>query len=114
MTLTDKNGDEYVTADIPFNYSGSLNERETCIIQNGYTWYVYYDFDDIEQIDIQLFYKGGGEERSSEISTGVDEIVEPSPASGSTAIYDLQGLQVDPDRLAPGIYIINGRKFIKH
>lgn len=114
VTLTDKNGDEHVTADIPFNYSGSLNERETCIIQNGYTWYVYYDFDDIEQIDIQLFYKGGGEERSSEISTGIDEIVEPSPASGSTAIYDLQGLQVDPDRLAPGIYIKNGRKFIKH
>ena len=49
-----------------------------------------------------------------DLTDGVDEIVEPSPASESSAVFDLQGRQVDPDRLSPGIYIRNGRKFIKH
>ena len=83
------------------------------ILQKGNLWEINFDLDDIWQVDIQLFYKGGGEERSSEICTGVDEIVEPSPATESSAVFDLQGRQVDPDRLAPGIYLRNGRKFIK-
>ena len=48
-----------------------------------------------------------------DLTDGVYEIAGPSPASESSPAFDLQGCQVDPDRLSPGIYIRNGRKFIK-
>ncbi len=114
VSLEDRDGNKYDTTDIPFNYTGSLNRNKTSILQKGNIWEINFDIDDIWQVDIQLFYKGGGEERSSEICTGVDEIVEPSPATESSAVFDLQGCQVDPDRLSPGIYVRSGRKFIKH
>ena len=113
VTLKDNYGRDYVTADIPFNYSGHLNEQETCVIQNGYRWYVYYDSDDIEKISIQLIYEAACDKRYSDLVTGIDEIAGPSPATESPAVFDLQGRQVDPDRLAPGIYVRSGRKFIK-
>jgi len=44
--------------------------------------------------------------------SGVDEIFREDPEDVSAPVYDLSGRRVKPDRLAPGVYIRNGRKFM--
>lgn len=45
-------------------------------------------------------------------STGISTLHNPSSALQSTAIYDLSGRRVPSTQLKPGIYIIQGKKFV--
>ena len=59
---------------------------------------------------VELIYEDGGATWSS---TSVDRIIDDSASVDENApIYDLTGRKVDPNNLAKGIYIRNGRKFI--
>lgn len=114
--LKDEDGNEYVTSDIPYNYNCDSYTQGADILQEGDEWCIYYPpRASAIEASIQLFYDGGGETRAS----GIDCISSPNSveeveASGaeSSVIYDLQGRRVDPDLIAPGIYIRNGRKLV--
>ena len=117
VALRDEDGNEYVTGDIPYNYNCDSYGQGPDIRQEGDTWRIYYfGKESAIEASIQLFYDGGGETRAS----GIDCISSPNsieevaaPEAESSVIYDLQGRRVDPDLIAPGIYIRNGRKFVK-
>ena len=61
-------------------------------------------------------YKDGSEVVSAPAPivdmSGVDEIFREDPEDVSAPVYDMSGRRVRPDRLAPGVYIRNGRKFM--
>lgn len=44
--------------------------------------------------------------------SGVDEVFREDIEDIEAPVYDLSGRRVQPDRLAPGVYIRNGRKFL--
>lgn len=44
--------------------------------------------------------------------SGVDEIFRDNSEDVAAPVYDLSGRRVKPDRLAPGVYIRNGKKFM--
>lgn len=60
-------------------------------------------FPDIDYIVRIRFYKTD--------DTGIDDI-QPDADEPSGIVYDLQGRRMQSDRLSPGIYVRNGRKFI--
>ncbi len=43
--------------------------------------------------------------------TGIDEVTAPDTANAQA--YDLQGRRIDPQTMTKGIYVINGKKYIK-
>lgn len=107
----DYEGLEDEISDIPYNFSNNNN---------------LYSYDDYHQIffyetgfnrvGVQVIYRGGGEERRSNIiwvnadgtETGVHQ---PAAANRALEVYDLQGRRTNT--LSRGIYIVNGRKVIK-
>ena len=47
-----------------------------------------------------------------EVQTGIAQVVADVPVGSADTVYDLVGRKVNPSSLRPGIYIMNGKKFI--
>lgn len=80
-------------------------------------WNVEYDRPFREAYAVMVYkYEDGSEVVSAPAPivdvSGVDEIFRDNSEDVAAPVYDLSGRRVKPDRLAPGVYIRNGKKFM--
>ena len=91
--------------EIPFTYSGS-----SFFVMGDWSS-IYLQEEKFEKIGIQAIYRGGGEERRSEINEFIYDGINSLKADKQNGKrFNLQGVQVDENY--KGIVIQNGKKFL--
>jgi NADPH-dependent 2,4-dienoyl-CoA reductase/sulfur reductase-like enzyme len=80
---------------------------------NFQNFYIFRN--DITSFGVRVVYYGGGERTATPTTlyevAGVDAVVADADNSAAD-VYDLMGRKVNRDNLAPGIYIINHKKYL--
>jgi hypothetical protein len=80
---------------------------------NFQNFYIFRN--DITSFGVRVVYYGGGERTATPTTlyevAGVDAVVADADNSDAD-VYDLMGRKVNRDNLAPGIYIINHKKYL--
>ena len=80
---------------------GNLKIGLRCGTMDSYYWCIFNNF--------RLYYYGS--HTTAEVD-GIDTTIADTPLTGKRRIYHLDGRQVAGDHLAPGIYIVDGKKII--
>lgn len=102
--------------EIPFNYQG-YDIYPASVGSELHTIFFYFSTADIKLGVQSIYYASDGQVYKSDIvyntgtTTGIDNV--RTEIDKDAPIYNLQGQRVDPDNLVRGIYIQNGKKFMK-
>ena len=70
-----------------------------------------FESDDLSKWEI-ISWAGQTMKIEEEVQTGIAQVVADVPVGSADTVYDLMGRKVNPSSLRPGIYIMNGKKFI--
>lgn len=100
--------------EIPFNHDG-YDIYPVSVGSETHTVFFYFSTADVRLGVQSIYYASDGKVYKSDIvyntSTGVDKVF--TEYDKDAPVYNMQGQRVNPDNLGRGIYIQNGKKFIK-